>query len=116
MDELDMVLLVENRVARVATVMFLYKVDSRNKAGRYIVSTHFPVCLLSLGTDFVYQRSQRHLSRSANSGNAFNAEMPYDGTNYFETVPSDPRISHFWLDNYYFNSTFFNIVGKFGWN
>jgi hypothetical protein len=26
------------------------------------------------------------------------------------------RFTHFGLDNYYFNSPFFNIVGIFGWN
>jgi predicted Zn-dependent peptidase len=84
------VLLVENRVAPVATVMVLYKVGSRNEAVGYTGSTHLLEHMMFKGTPtFNKERNTQIAATLQKIGAAFNATTWYDRTNYFETVPSD---------------------------
>src|SRR5256714_5100673 len=83
-------LLVENRVAPVATVMVLYKVGSRNEAVGYTGSTHLLEHMMFKGTPrFNKERNTQIAATLQKIGAAFNATTWYDRTNYFETVPSD---------------------------
>ncbi|MDT4898913.1 MAG: zinc protease [Acidobacteriota bacterium] len=84
------VLLVENRVAPVVTVMVLYKVGSRNEAVGYTGSTHLLEHMMFKGTPtFNKERNTQIAATLQKIGAAFNATTWYDRTNYFETVPSD---------------------------
>ena len=84
------VLLVENRVAPVATLMVLYKVGSRNEAVGYTGSTHLLEHMMFKGTPtFNKERNTQIAGTLQKIGAAFNATTWYDRTNYFETVPSD---------------------------
>jgi zinc protease len=84
------VLLVENRVAPVATIMVLYKVGSRNEAVGYTGSTHLLEHMMFKGTPtFNKERNTQIAATLQKIGAAFNATTWYDRTNYFETVPSD---------------------------
>src|SRR5919112_3120290 len=84
------VLLVENRVAPVVTVMVLYKVGSRNEAVGYTGSTHLLEHMMFKGTPtFNKQKNTQIAATLQKIGAAFNATTWYDRTNYFETVPSD---------------------------
>ncbi|MDT5122561.1 MAG: zinc protease [Acidobacteriota bacterium] len=84
------VLLVENRIAPVATVMVLYKVGSRNEAVGYTGSTHLLEHMMFKGTPtFNKERNTQIAATLQKIGAAFNATTWYDRTNYFETVPSD---------------------------
>ncbi|HYG79861.1 MAG TPA: pitrilysin family protein, partial [Pyrinomonadaceae bacterium] len=84
------VLLVENRVAPVATVMVLYRVGSRNEAVGYTGSTHLLEHMMFKGTPtFNKERNTQIAATLQKIGAAFNATTWYDRTNYFETVPSD---------------------------
>ena len=84
------VLLVENRVAPVTTVMVLYKVGSRNEAVGYTGSTHLLEHMMFKGTPtFNKERNTQIAATLQKIGAAFNATTWYDRTNYFETVPSD---------------------------
>ncbi|HEX8847483.1 MAG TPA: pitrilysin family protein [Pyrinomonadaceae bacterium] len=84
------VLLVENRVAPVATVMVLYKVGSRNEAVGYTGSTHLLEHMMFKGTPtFNKERNTQIAATLQKIGASFNATTWYDRTNYFETVPSD---------------------------
>jgi zinc protease len=83
-------LLVENRVAPVATIMVLYKVGSRNEAVGYTGSTHLLEHMMFKGTPtFNKERNTQIAATLQKIGAAFNATTWYDRTNYFETVPSD---------------------------
>ncbi|HKC62552.1 MAG TPA: pitrilysin family protein [Pyrinomonadaceae bacterium] len=84
------VLLVENRVAPVATVMVLYKVGSRNEAVGYTGSTHLLEHMMFKGTPSFNKEQNTQIAATLQKiGAAFNATTWYDRTNYFETVPSD---------------------------
>jgi zinc protease len=84
------VLLVENRVAPVTTIMVLYKVGSRNEAVGYTGSTHLLEHMMFKGTPtFNKERNTQIAATLQKIGAAFNATTWYDRTNYFETVPSD---------------------------
>lgn len=84
------VLLVENRVAPVVTVLVLYKVGSRNEAVGYTGSTHLLEHMMFKGTPtFNKERNTQIAATLQKIGADFNATTWYDRTNYFETVPSD---------------------------
>src|SRR5829696_497538 len=84
------VLLVENRVAPVATFCVLYRVGSRNEAVGYTGATHLLEHMMFKGTpDFNKERNTQIAATLQKIGADFNATTWYDRTNYFETVPSD---------------------------
>ncbi|MBC8123261.1 MAG: insulinase family protein [Gemmatimonadaceae bacterium] len=84
------VLLVENRVAPVATVLVVYKVGSRDEAVGYTGSTHLLEHLLFKGTPtFNKAKNTQIASTLQRIGARYNASTWYDRTNYYETVPSD---------------------------
>jgi zinc protease len=84
------VLLVENCVAPVATIMVLYKVGSRNEAVGYTGSTHLLEHMMFKGTPTFNKEQNTQIAATLQKiGAAFNATTWYDRTNYFETVPSD---------------------------
>src|SRR5437868_9550270 len=84
------VLLVENRVAPVATVMVLYKVGSRNEAVGYTGSTHLLEHMMFKGTPSFNKEQNTQIAATLQKiGANFNANTWYDRTMYFETVPSD---------------------------
>ncbi len=84
------VLLVENRVAPVVTVLVLYKVGSRNEAVGYTGSTHLLEHMMFKGTPTFNKSNNTQIAGTLQKiGADFNATTWYDRTNYFETVPSD---------------------------
>ncbi len=84
------VLLVENRVAPVVTLLVLYKVGSRNEAVGHTGATHLLEHMLFKGTPtFNKERNTQIAATLQKIGADFNATTWYDRTNYFETVPSD---------------------------
>jgi zinc protease len=84
------VLLMENRVAPVATVLVLYKVGSRNEAVGYTGSTHLLEHMMFKGTPTFNKANNTQIAATLQKiGADFNATTWYDRTNYFETVPSD---------------------------
>src|SRR5918993_3244615 len=84
------VLLVENRVAPVATVCVLYRVGSRNEAVGHTGATHLLEHMMFKGTpEFNKERNTQIAATLQKIGADFNATTWYDRTNYFETVPSD---------------------------
>ena len=84
------VLLVENRVAPVATVLVVYKVGSRNEAVGYTGSTHLLEHMMFKGTPTFNKEQNTQIAATLQKlGADFNATTWYDRTNYFETVPSD---------------------------
>lgn len=84
------VLLVENRVAPVATFLVLYKVGSRNEAVGYTGATHLLEHMMFKGTPTFNKNAKTQIAATLQKiGADFNATTWYDRTNYFETVPSD---------------------------
>lgn len=84
------VVLLENRVAPVATFMVIYKVGSRNEAVGYTGSTHLLEHMMFKGTPTFNKDNNTQIAASLQRiGASFNATTWYDRTNYFETVPSD---------------------------
>lgn len=84
------VLLAENRVAPVATLLVLYRVGSRNEAVGHTGATHLLEHMLFKGTPtFNKERRTQVAATLQRVGADFNATTWYDRTNYFETVPSD---------------------------
>lgn len=84
------VLLVENRVAPVATVLVVYRVGSRNEAVGYTGSTHLLEHMMFKGTPTFNKTNNTQVAATLQKiGADFNATTWYDRTNYFETVPSD---------------------------
>ena len=84
------VLLVENRVAPVATVLVVYRVGSRNEAVGYTGSTHLLEHMMFKGTPTFNKSSNTQIAATLQKiGAEFNATTWYDRTNYYETVPSD---------------------------
>ena len=83
-------LLMENRVAPVATFLVLYRVGSRNEAVGHTGATHILEHMLFKGTPtFNKARGTQVAATLQRVGADFNATTWYDRTNYFETVPSD---------------------------
>src|SRR5256714_6556321 len=83
-------LLVENRVAPVVTVLVVYRVGSRNEAVGHTGATHLLEHMLFKGTpDFNSRKNTQVAATLQKIGADFNATTWYDRTNYFETVPSD---------------------------
>jgi zinc protease len=83
-------LLLENRVAPVATFLVLYKVGSRNEAVGHTGATHLLEHMLFKGTPTFNKRAGTQVAATLQKvGADFNATTWYDRTNYFETVPSD---------------------------
>ncbi|MDT7806692.1 MAG: zinc protease [Acidobacteriota bacterium] len=83
-------LLVENRVAPVATFMVVYRVGSRNEAVGHTGATHLLEHMLFKGTPtFNRARGTQVAATLQRIGADYNATTWYDRTNYFETVPSD---------------------------
>ena len=90
MDNGMKVLLVENRVAPVATVLVVYKVGSRNEAVGYTGSTHLLEHMMFKGTPTFNKTANTQIAATLQKiGADFNATTWYDRTNYYETVPSD---------------------------
>jgi zinc protease len=90
MDNGMKVLLVENRVAPVATVLVVYKVGSRNEAVGYTGSTHLLEHMMFKGTPTFNKTKNTQIAATLQKiGADFNATTWYDRTNYYETVPSD---------------------------
>lgn len=84
------VLLLENRVAPVATVLVIYKVGSRNEAVGYTGSTHLLEHMMFKGTPTFNKANNTQIAATLQKiGADFNATTWYDRTNYFQTVPSD---------------------------
>ncbi|HKP71690.1 MAG TPA: pitrilysin family protein [Pyrinomonadaceae bacterium] len=84
------VLLLENRVAPVASLCVLYRVGSRNEAVGHTGSTHLLEHMMFKGTPtFNKERNTQIAATLQKLGADFNATTWYDRTNYFETVPSD---------------------------
>src|SRR5437588_10580500 len=84
------VLLVENRVAAVATMLVVYKVGSRNEAVGYTGSTHLLEHMMFKGTPTFNKANNTQIAATLQKiGANFNANTWYDRTMYFETVPSD---------------------------
>src|SRR5947209_2216371 len=83
-------LLVENRVAPVVTVLVVYRVGSRNEAVGHTGATHLLEHMLFKGTPTFNKRAGTQIAATLQKiGADFNATTWYDRTNYFETVPSD---------------------------
>ncbi|HVF49759.1 MAG TPA: pitrilysin family protein [Pyrinomonadaceae bacterium] len=83
-------LLVENRVAPVATFCVLYRVGSRNEAVGYTGSTHLLEHMMFKGTPTFNKEKNTQIAATLQKiGADFNATTWYDRTNYYETVPSD---------------------------
>jgi zinc protease len=84
------VLLLQNRVAPVATFAIVYHVGSRNEAVGYTGSTHLLEHLMFKGTpEFDRAKGTAVAAVLEAIGARFNATTWFDRTNYYETVPSD---------------------------
>ncbi|MEP6994765.1 MAG: pitrilysin family protein [Acidobacteriota bacterium] len=83
-------LLIQNRVAPVATFAIVYHVGSRNEAVGHTGATHLLEHLMFKGTP-EFQRSKGTAVASVLEalGARFNATTWFDRTNYYETLPSD---------------------------
>ncbi|HVF86174.1 MAG TPA: pitrilysin family protein [Pyrinomonadaceae bacterium] len=83
-------LLVENRVAPVATACVLYRVGSRNEAVGHTGATHLLEHMLFKGTPTFNKEQNTQIAATLQKiGADYNATTWYDRTNYYETVPSD---------------------------
>ncbi|MBC7883654.1 MAG: insulinase family protein [Anaerolineae bacterium] len=84
------ILLVENRVAPVATFLVAYKVGSRNEAIGYTGSTHLLEHMMFKGTPTFNKAKNTQIAATLQRiGASFNATTNRDRTSYFETVPSN---------------------------
>ena len=84
------VLLLQNRVAPVATFAVVYHVGSRNEAVGYTGSTHLLEHLMFKGTpEFDRAKGTAVAAFLEAIGARFNATTWFDRTNYYETIPSD---------------------------
>jgi zinc protease len=84
------VLLVENRVAPVATFLVAYKVGSRNEGVGYTGSTHLLEHMMFKGTPTFNKTKNTQIAATLQRiGATFNATTNRDRTSYFETVPSN---------------------------
>jgi zinc protease len=84
------VLLLQNRVAPVATFALVYHVGSRNEAVGHTGSTHLLEHLMFKGTpEFDRAKGTAVAAVLEAIGARFNATTWFDRTNYYETIPSD---------------------------
>jgi zinc protease len=84
------VLLLQNRVAPVATFAIVYHVGSRNEAVGHTGATHLLEHLMFKGTpEFDRAKGTAVAAVLESLGARFNATTWFDRTNYYETVPSD---------------------------
>jgi zinc protease len=84
------VLLLQNRVAPVATFAVVYHVGSRNEAVGHTGATHLLEHLMFKGTpEFDRAKGTAVAAVLEALGARFNATTWFDRTNYYETVPSD---------------------------
>jgi len=84
------VLLLQNRVAPVATFAVVYHVGSRNEAVGYTGATHLLEHLMFKGTpEFDRSKGTAVAAVLEALGARFNATTWFDRTNYYETIPSD---------------------------
>jgi zinc protease len=84
------VLLLQNRVAPVATFAIVYRVGSRNEAVGHTGSTHQLEHQMFKGTpDFDRAKGTAVAAVLEAIGARFNATTWFDRTNYYETIPSD---------------------------
>jgi zinc protease len=84
------VLLVENRVAPVATFLVTYRVGSRNEGVGYTGSTHLLEHMMFKGTPTFNKAKNTQIAATLQRiGANFNATTNRDRTSYFETVPSN---------------------------
>lgn len=84
------VLLVENRIAPVATFLVVYKVGSRNEAVGHTGATHLLEHMMFKGTPAFNSAAGTQIAATLQRiGASFNATTWYDRTNYFETVAAD---------------------------
>ena len=84
------VLLLQNRVAPVATFAVVYHVGSRNEAVGYTGATHLLEHLMFKGTpEFDRAKGTAVAAVLEAIGARFNATTWFDRTNYYETIPSD---------------------------
>jgi len=83
-------LLLENRVAPVATFAVVYHVGSRNEAVGHTGATHLLEHLMFKGTPEYNREKGTAIAAVLEAlGARFNATTWFDRTNYYETVPSD---------------------------
>jgi zinc protease len=83
-------LLLQNRVAPVATFAIVYHVGSRNEAVGHTGATHLLEHLMFKGTpEFDRAKGTAVAAVLEAIGARFNATTWFDRTNYYETVPSD---------------------------
>ncbi|HTR04385.1 MAG TPA: pitrilysin family protein [Thermoanaerobaculia bacterium] len=84
------VLLLQNRVAPVATFAVVYHVGSRNEAVGHTGATHLLEHLMFKGTpEFDRAKGTAVAAVLEALGARFNATTWFDRTNYYETIPSD---------------------------
>jgi zinc protease len=84
------VLLLQNRVAPVATFCVVYRVGSRHEAVGHTGATHLLEHLMFKGTPEFNREGGTQIAATLEAvGARFNATTWFDRTNYFETVPSD---------------------------
>jgi zinc protease len=84
------VLLLQNRVAPVATFCVVYHVGSRNEAVGHTGATHLLEHLMFKGTpEFQRDKGTAIAAVLEALGARFNATTWFDRTNYYETLPSD---------------------------
>jgi zinc protease len=80
-------LLIQNRVAPVATVAIVYHVGSRNEAVGYTGATHLLEHLMFKGTpEFDREKGTAVAAMLEALGARFNATTWFDRTNYYETI------------------------------
>jgi zinc protease len=83
-------LLLQNRVAPVATFAIVYHVGSRNEAVGYTGATHLLEHLMFKGTpEYNREKGTAVAAVLEALGARFNATTWFDRTNYYETIPSD---------------------------
>jgi zinc protease len=83
-------LLLQNRVAPVATFCIVYHVGSRNEAVGYTGATHLLEHLMFKGTpEYNREKGTAVAAVLEALGARFNATTWFDRTNYYETIPSD---------------------------
>lgn len=83
-------LLLQNRVAPVATLAVVYHVGSRNEAVGYTGATHLLEHLMFKGTPEYNRENGTAIAAVLEAlGARFNATTWFDRTNYYETIPSD---------------------------
>ncbi|HEY3203155.1 MAG TPA: pitrilysin family protein [Thermoanaerobaculia bacterium] len=83
-------LLLQNRVAPVATFAVVYQVGSRNEAVGHTGATHLLEHLMFKGTpEFERAKGTAVAAVLEALGARFNATTWFDRTNYYETLPSD---------------------------